>query len=437
MDMQLSSRDDALSHYTLLRTKFFTWGQNGPGRWMQDFLHGGENQRLGDYTELQIGPVATQMQTFPLPRRSALEWTDYYQAAQLDKTAMHASEYMRAIGAVKAFMISPQGVDAALLKRVDGVLASLADRQVLSEEIVRKGMPWGALEQMLMARDEKRGKTTPLAPGLLFELDEDDEEARPWLELVRDGSFSNATLASALPLSYQTTARWVRALEKSAESRSTWLHHLYLGVAEAEAGDVEGPRAHFEASLALRADNPIAMRCLALLETEPELAYQKLEQAWKMALASTDKSGERLRANLGVELANFITGMPQSEMRIARLEALLAAVPIGERVAQADGIIMARMRVQLARGGQFEAVLSTLGAECFPTIASERTILQVSLMRPSPCRTQLCTLRYNNRHLTKARAHEAPHDHHHARRHSGTRRSSRGKRQHLSGRSHA
>jgi hypothetical protein len=344
---------------------------------MQDFLHGGENQRLGDYTELQIGPVATQMQTFPLPRRSTLEWTDYYQAAQLDKVSMHGTDYTRAIGAVKAFMGSPQGIDAALLKKVDDVLAALADRQVLSKEIVRKGMPWGALEQLLMARDEKRGKTTPLAPGLLFELDEDDEEARPWLELVRDGTFSNATLGSALPLSYQTTARWVRALQKSAEAGSTWLHHLYLGVGGAEAGEVESPRSHFEASLTLRADNPIAMRCLALLETEPELAYERLEQAWKMALASTDKSGERLRANLGVELANFITGMPKSETRIARLEVLLAAVPIGERVTQADGIIMARMRVQLARGGEYKAVLSTLRAECFPTIASERTILQV------------------------------------------------------------
>ena len=37
-------------------TKFFTWGDNGPGRFMQDFLAGG-GKREGDYTELQVGPA--------------------------------------------------------------------------------------------------------------------------------------------------------------------------------------------------------------------------------------------------------------------------------------------------------------------------------------------------------------------------------------------
>jgi hypothetical protein len=34
-------------------TKFFTWGDSGPGRFMQDFLAGG-GKRQGDYTELQV-----------------------------------------------------------------------------------------------------------------------------------------------------------------------------------------------------------------------------------------------------------------------------------------------------------------------------------------------------------------------------------------------
>ena len=41
-------------------TKFFTWGQSGAGRFMQDFLGGlsGPNpaaERTGDYAELQVG----------------------------------------------------------------------------------------------------------------------------------------------------------------------------------------------------------------------------------------------------------------------------------------------------------------------------------------------------------------------------------------------
>ncbi len=39
-------------------TKFFTWGQTGPARFMQDFLAGGQaarmNNREGDYAELQV-----------------------------------------------------------------------------------------------------------------------------------------------------------------------------------------------------------------------------------------------------------------------------------------------------------------------------------------------------------------------------------------------
>ena len=46
-------------------TKFYTWGQSGPGRFMQDFLAGG-GKRQGDYAELQTGPAPTQMQTFAI-----------------------------------------------------------------------------------------------------------------------------------------------------------------------------------------------------------------------------------------------------------------------------------------------------------------------------------------------------------------------------------
>jgi hypothetical protein len=57
-------------------TKFFTWGDSGPGRFMQDFLAGG-GKRLGDYTELQVGPAPTQMQNFPVPAFSITEWTEW------------------------------------------------------------------------------------------------------------------------------------------------------------------------------------------------------------------------------------------------------------------------------------------------------------------------------------------------------------------------
>jgi hypothetical protein len=58
-------------------SKFFTWGQSGPGRFMQDFLGGlsgpePASDRSGDYAELQVGPAFTQFQTFDLPAETTL-----------------------------------------------------------------------------------------------------------------------------------------------------------------------------------------------------------------------------------------------------------------------------------------------------------------------------------------------------------------------------
>ena len=69
--------------YTLIHghplngTKFYTWGQSGPGRFMQDFLAGG-GKRQGDYTELQVGPAPTQMQNFAVPKLSSQQWTEWF-----------------------------------------------------------------------------------------------------------------------------------------------------------------------------------------------------------------------------------------------------------------------------------------------------------------------------------------------------------------------
>ena len=41
---------------------------------LKDFLAGG-GKRQGDYTELQVGPAPTQMQNFPVPKQSTLQWT--------------------------------------------------------------------------------------------------------------------------------------------------------------------------------------------------------------------------------------------------------------------------------------------------------------------------------------------------------------------------
>ena len=54
----------AVHGHALNGTKFFTWGQSGPGRFMQDFLNGGVREG-SHYTELQTGVKPTQQQVPP------------------------------------------------------------------------------------------------------------------------------------------------------------------------------------------------------------------------------------------------------------------------------------------------------------------------------------------------------------------------------------
>jgi hypothetical protein len=59
---------------------------------MQDFLAGG-GKRMGDYTELQVGPAPTQMQTFPVPKHSVREWTEWFKGFDGSSSVLRGSDY--------------------------------------------------------------------------------------------------------------------------------------------------------------------------------------------------------------------------------------------------------------------------------------------------------------------------------------------------------
>jgi hypothetical protein len=148
-------------------TKFFTWGNSGPGRFFQDFLAGGR-ERQGDYTELQVGVAPTQLQTFSLPRKSSRGWTEYFKSSGdfLSTQEMHSPDYSAVIKTVKQWMDSPDGVPAQVVAERDAFFEQLADQPVSS--IVVTGSPWGAVEELLLGR--------PLAPGLPFTLPTDPSQ---------------------------------------------------------------------------------------------------------------------------------------------------------------------------------------------------------------------------------------------------------------------
>lgn len=153
-------------------------------------------------------------------------------------------------------MKTPEGMPQTTVSDIDAFFKLHASDA--PSEILVRGQPWGALEEMLLGR--------PLAPGLKFTLpavgEEGYEEAQPWVELLQQGTFSADTL-SKMPLSYQTTDRWLAVLQKSANTYGmTWLHALHIGIALTERGNIAEPVSLFQMSYTLK-PNPVAARCLA------------------------------------------------------------------------------------------------------------------------------------------------------------------------------
>jgi hypothetical protein len=113
-------------------TKFFTWGQNGAGRFMQDFLGGisgaapiADADRTGDYAELQVGPAFTQMQTFDVNpgNAQAEQWTEYFGAFDGAPAVLLGDDYNAALGAVSAWRTSPaSGVSDSSIADIDAFL---------------------------------------------------------------------------------------------------------------------------------------------------------------------------------------------------------------------------------------------------------------------------------------------------------------------------
>ena len=361
---------DDKTGYTLIHghplngTKFFTWGQSGPGRFMQDFLAGG-GKRQGDYTELQVGPAPTQMQTFPVPSKSVTEWTEWFRGFNGDTKALHSSKYDDALLEVDAWMRSQDGMPKALLSNVDELLKHTSTRA--ADEVLEMGSGWGALEEMRLGR--------PLAPGLSFSLPDPNsfhgQEIQPWLELLRDGKFSDAT-AATLPISYQTTDAWLSLIETAAQTHGmSWLYALHLGTNYMERGEIERPMALFKQSAEL-ACNALAWRNIALLQTDPTAAWQFFQKAIQSATLGPfngDSSSERLSRNLAAEVSFFL----QQNEWWNELEWFLDQ-PIALANTDLDAIITAHVKVLLQKGSQdsLGEARTLLEKHCFPTYASAR-----------------------------------------------------------------
>lgn len=344
-------------------TKFFTWGDSGPGRFMQDFLAGG-GKREGDYTELQVGPAPTQMQNFPVPKGSITEWTEWFKGFDGDVSVLRGKDYQAALDVVDNWIQSDEGMPKDEVSKWDSFFEKHATKA--PSKILVRGQPWGALEEMRLGHQ--------LVDGLTFTLpalgETGYDEAQPWVELLQDGTFSESTL-ELYPVSYQTTDGWLALIETSAEKFGmTWLHALHLGINYAERGSSEKAQELFAQSMKLR-PNVIASRCIAVHQSTPEEAWPHYLQAWKLLSVSDRKSDPaiaRLYNNLVVEMSFFLV----QENWLPQMQWFVTVVPEENR--GLDGFLSLKLTVLLAEGKNEEAI-DVLSSNCFPTYAKARDTL--------------------------------------------------------------
>ena len=101
----------------------------------------------GLYTELQVGPAATQRHTFEMPARSAKGWVEWFKGWKGDVGRLHAEDYGESVAAVEEWRASAGGMNASRVARVTAELERLANVAPRKDQILSRGMPWGGLEE--------------------------------------------------------------------------------------------------------------------------------------------------------------------------------------------------------------------------------------------------------------------------------------------------
>ena len=409
-------------------TKYFTWGGVEYAMFVADFLSSSDYQNpkcdkehydpwcldrgphLGDYIEAQIGPAASQSHVFPIVSESEYEWTEFYAGFKADRQKMQALDYSVPLREVQAYLDRAPGLSAADIADMQRFLKRQASIPPKASEIVHRGKPWGGLQERLTGKKLARG-----APFGVPEAGEEGfEEARPWAELVTQGTFSADSLA-ATPISYQVRPEWQTALRKSAESHGyTWLHRLHLGVLLVDQGMISAGERELNASMALK-PNAVAARNLALLAPSTEARIARYNQAWalwKEVSASTNgkwRDAPAATARLGLALAKEHQQLLVSNAEWVRLEKFHAELathcPACTEGFGEDRYLDARASL-LISNGEYRAAIGVLTSHCFASYLDERPALinkwyhaayQLETRRVGHNMTRIDTVRFKKR----------------------------------------
>eukprot|EP00944_MAST-04C_sp_MAST-4C-sp1_P004738 g4738.t1 len=377
-------------------TKFFTWGQSGMGMFQQDFMSASDyenpkcNQKYydpycehykheGRYTELQIGPAPSQLHTFPVPKNSSYEWTEWFKSWESsDLSKLHSPIYKEAVREVDKWMKSKDGMQQKELDDIDKFMENLADVAPKKQNIIYEGMPWGGLREKLVGEPIIPNGATPFFPPKYT------KETRCWLDLIENGTFSEETL-NLNPTNFEISNEWVALIHKSIKNgHSTWLHYLFLGTVDLEKGNAESARILFKKSLSLKSSVHAARNLAIFAPTKQEaIAYYQLAwKVWKSLDPEADPVVERLGADLVSEFAGWLIGNKEwhelkkllNDIKTNGSNSSMALASYANGFLSQDKLLHAQACVAIQENN-YTSAIAILTSNCFPTYGSLRNDL--------------------------------------------------------------
>ncbi|MGW3251182.1 DUF5107 domain-containing protein [Streptomyces fungicidicus] len=239
--------------------KLFVWGRGPGGRsWQRRLTEPG----TGGYCEIQAGLARTQLEHVRLDAGSEVSWLEAYGPFAAPPEGEWTDVLAEAESRLEAVL------PRAAVEAAHAAWEPCADTE--PGERLATGSGWGALEVL---------RSGWKLPGTPFDESTLGEEQRPWLHLLRAGSFPGPP--TARPPGGTLVARHWRDMLETAPA--TPLTEYHLGVAQWHAGDRAQAVRSWERGLRHAPAAWPALRCLAVADQEdrhPERAAERYARAF-------------------------------------------------------------------------------------------------------------------------------------------------------------
>lgn len=310
----------------------------------------------------------SQFHVFDVAPNTQISWTEYFQSFDGHEERQHLQgrAFDNAVFSVEKLL--RDGTTSNRVKEMDAFFNAMRD---VRPRILSNGLPWGGFLPMM------RNKHASISEGTPFLEPQEEENTIPWIELSRDGTFSNTTLSKITPLNFEVSDDWIELLEKSArEFGETWLHALFLGTHAFEVGNVALAQKKMEMSNKLH-PNAHATRALALLAPTQEESISFYEKAFLLAsqsdLRESTHGSRQLVSDIVSEFSGWLNGNNQYDTLASFLNDIKTS-NYSSLLDSKDRVLHARASLAVHKN-DFNSAIEILRSNCFPTYSSLRSEL--------------------------------------------------------------